>query len=235
LGFEYLNPARTFRSLRLMADVDSTLDHRAELMRKWSSDKALMAQAGLLSNAANLGSGFLGVATPAEIMAKRTHTKEKRNADLTNAPVTHENHNKPKKTKATRNKKGSKQAAAILKQLAQDSVEHTKKHKQNGHMNSNESVDELDKKITQELEKYKKNLEGSIKDINSILYMIEKIHSKSFYLYVSYAKKAIQSITKFTEQTTSFDQSFLDIANGLLKYVNSVTALKKIKHKYIYP
>ena len=60
LGFEYLNPARTFHSLRLMADVDGTLDHRAELMRAWSTNKALMAQAGLLQAGDLLSNMHLG-------------------------------------------------------------------------------------------------------------------------------------------------------------------------------
>lgn len=45
LGLEYLKPGIGLHSS--MADFDETPDHRAQLMRAWSADKALMAQAGI--------------------------------------------------------------------------------------------------------------------------------------------------------------------------------------------
>jgi hypothetical protein len=215
-----------------MADTDGTLDHRAELMRKWSADKALMAQAGLHAFSEPLESTFLAGKTPADLMQKRGEAKLKRSAASTAVPVVNTHSDKPKNNK--KNKKSGKAALAMIKHLFSETM-HNEKQKQNGHMTSAETVEELDQKISEQLIKYKETLQNSHQDIQAILNMFPRSQdTKAFVVFTSHATKAIASITKFSS-SSDFDKAYLEIANGLLKYVNSVSVMKRLKHKYYYP
>jgi hypothetical protein len=225
LGFEYLNPARTFHSLRLMADVDGTLDHRAELMRAWSTNKALMAQAGLISNAEPAGNVFLGVkvTVPADILAKRTAAKAK-----TEMNTTHTNPNKKK------NKKKKKSDVSKVIEIMHQMGGHKKKEIHHVTHIPTESVDELDKRVGIHFDSYKAALENSLNDIASIINMIPP--EQKFSMLIKSVLNDAMSIKKFTRKELSFDDVYLKIAHGTYRFITNVSIVfKQSNHKYYYP
>ena len=212
-----------------MADSD-TLDHRAELMRVWSADRALMAQAGLLPHAVGtLDSTFLAAKTPAELLAKRNETKAKRASEVqSSAPVNHTN--KKKKNKSNLKTETAKIANA-LRNLG--NVQNNKKKKRNTHIIT-QSIEDLDSKVGSQFAKYKTELESSYKDIADIIGMIPR--ERKYGMLVQTLTKDNAAISKFTKKENNFDDTYMKIAHGTYKFVTSVSILfKKSNHKYYYP
>jgi hypothetical protein len=209
-----------------MADTDGTLDHRAELMRKWSADKALMAQAGLLSQFETPEATFLGVKTTEAILKKRRESEEKRKAAVTDTPVTHTTNHK----KSNHKKSETAKALSILQNLTEKKH---KKNKTNGHIHSAETVEQLDAKIGLQLTKYKEEITQLMTELNEIQSTIPTdVTLKAIKgCFVS----AISTIRKFAENSITFEQAYFQLANNIFKYVHNTSWLKQIKYSYAYP
>ncbi len=80
---------------------------------------------------------------------------------------------------------------------------------------------------------YKTDLESAIKDIVSIITMIP--NEPILVTLKNHITKNTQGVSRFIEKKQTFDETFIQIANGLYKYASSSSALKKINHKLVYP
>ena len=199
-------------------------DHRVELLQKWMADPKLMAQAGLASTAEGHEGTFLAGKTPANIMKKRQESKAKRDAAVTDTSVANGTHSKKKK-----NKKNNKKA--LVKALEKLTGHNHKHHNQ--HAYSDWTVEKLDAKISEVLASYKADLESAINDIESIIAMIP--NEKILVTLKGHITKNTQGVSRFIEKKQGFDETFMQIANGLYRYASSSSALKKINHKLVYP
>jgi hypothetical protein len=221
-----------------MADTDGTLDHRAELMRKWSADKTLMAQAGLLQAEDLLGHMHLG---PPKTVAKRT---EKLAED--HAPPAHISKKKKHIVKKPVIIKGMKpQEKQTLKQLLLEEATHHQtdthnnkknKTKTNPHINSKETVDELDAKVTEHIEKYRDQLNDALEHIKT--HIDELPSNKTTYLLntlKTVISNNIKDVKDYIKGSKAFGETFISIANGLYSTVTISMMGVKYAHKFTYP
>ena len=180
--------------------------------------------AALASPAEGHEGTFLAAKTPADIMKKRQESKAKRDAVVTDTSVANGTHSKKKK-----NKKNNKKA--LVKAL-EKLTGHNHKHNSQ-HAYSDWTVEKLDAKISEVLASYKSDLESAIKDIASIISMVP--NEKILETLKIHLTKTTQNISRFIKKDQGFDETFVQIANGLYKYVTTASVLKKINHKYTYP
>jgi hypothetical protein len=209
-----------------MTDTDGTLDHRAELMRKWSADKALMAQAGLLSHTESQESAFLGAKTTQELLRKRQESKKSRDATMTKPAVTHTTNKK----KSNRKKSKTSKVLELIQNLTGDT--HTKR-KTNGYLNSSETVEQLDAKVGEQLGKYKSDTDHLMAEFSEIIKVIPDF--PILRQLKSQLTDGFVTIQKLVKEKINFEQAYIEIAKGLFKYVHSSTFLNKINHAYSYP
>ena len=116
-----------------MADSD-TLDHRAELMRVWSNDRALMAQAGLLQAEALVSDMHLGPKKKAVVHTEKLH-------GATSAATATIGKKKKNKSKAKTSNMPEQHKVVLKKLLLEEAGHHhagkdheKKKHKQNDYL-----------------------------------------------------------------------------------------------------
>jgi hypothetical protein len=211
--------------MNLEDSADAVTDHRIALMQKWAADPKLMAQMGLSAKTEAHEHMYLAGMKPDEILKRRQESKENRHAAITNAATAavSQSH-KP-------NKKHRKQHKELIETLKKLTTRKPQKH--NGHLTSKETVEELDSKVEAHLTKYKTELDTANKDIESIVAMMPS--NTIFAPIKSYVANANSSFLRFSSGKQSFDEVYIQIANGLYKYVVNTSSLKKINHKYAYP
>ena len=220
-----------------MADTDSTLDHRAELMRKWSADKTLMAQAGLLQAEDHLSHMHLG---PPKQSA--SHTEILADGHGVKATI---GKKKKKENKSVSSIKGLKSSEKeTLKELLlekaghhqADSKHNNKKNKSNPHVTSAETVIELDEKVTAHIEKYRSELANALDMITSQIANLP-INKSTFMLGVlkTSIAKNIKDVGNYISGSKTFGETFINIAEGLYSTVTVSNSGVRYAHKYTYP
>jgi hypothetical protein len=219
-----------------MADTDGTLDHRAELMRKWSADKALMAQAGLLHAEDLLSHMHLG---PPKVEKVRT---EKLDNHTVKATIGKKKKNKGNKQISIKDMKPIEKET--LKELLlektghhqADSKHNNKNNKPNPHVTSAETVSELDEKVTAHIEKYRNELANALETITSHLNNLP-INKSTFMLGVlkTSIAKNIKDVSNYMSGSKSFGETFINIADGLYNTVTVANTGVRYAHKFTYP
>ena len=218
-----------------MADSD-TLDHRAELMRVWSADRALMAQAGLLQ--ADISNMHLGPAAKVKTHSEKLHA--------TTAGATATIGKKKKNKSKAKTSDMSQQKKTILKELllAEATHNHTgknhekKKHKQNGHINSNESAHELDEKVSEHYQKYKTAVDEAFSNISRLVTEIPVPVDKRDAMALIVLKKTVatnlKDVNNFLGGTDTFSVTFIKIAEGVYRHITTTSTGIRYNHKLIY-
>ena len=244
LGLEYLKPGTGLHSS--MADFDETPDHRAQLMRAWSADKALMAQAGLSLQAT------------ADNQMHATHLGMFNNVDY-NKLMKHEHHD-PQNQKIHKDGKLHKwikradanvilelitaELKTIVKQQAKAANQgqsekkgkkknKKKKHeKHNPHLSSDEDTAAIDSKITSSLKEYKNTTDEVLEKVEEYQRLIPSTYRQ----LKKVSSDAIDSIKTFQSEN-NFGKTFTEIGDVLFEFVTSPNSpLMKRYHKaYSYP
>jgi hypothetical protein len=237
-GFEYLKPGIGLHSS--MADFDETPDHRAQLMRAWSTDKALMAQAGLSMQANNAGN---------EMHA--THLGMFNNGQNLLVPETHVSHKDGKLHKWVKKSNAKvhleltptqlktlvvQQVQAASHEKSDKKSKKKKKNKKHGmhnpHLISDEDTTAIDVKITSGLKEYKKVIDDMLDKTEAYYKMIPTSFSK----VRKFSSMAIDSIRIFKSEG-DFGKTFAEIGDRLFTYVTSPdsTTMKRYRKAYSYP